>query len=152
MRSERGKNESRNVNHRAEVVKKEERTGVGEKMGAVEAFLRKKGRKIEEPIIKKEVTIKSERSTEERWRVEKDIERGREERLRAIQEEPGEEKKSWLTKEMEKIGGEKMKREPTEEDIKLQLRFIIVMHLNGFNGICSFSFFKVARSGEDKRV
>ena len=144
MTSERGKSESRNVkDHRAELVKKEERTGVGEKMGAVEAFLRKKGRKIEEPIIKKEVTIKSERSTEERWRVkkEKDIERGREERLRAIQEEQGEEKKSWLTKEMEKIGGEKMKREPTEEDIKLQLRFIIVMHLNGLNGICSFSFF-----------
>ena len=142
MTSERGKNESRNVAcHRAEVDKKEERTGAGEKMGAVEAFLRKKGRKIEEPIIKKEVTIKSERSTEERWRVEKDIERGREERLRAIQEEQGEEKKSWLTKEMEKIGGEKMKREPTEEDIKLQLRFIIVMHLNGLNGICSFSFF-----------
>ena len=63
------------------------------------------------------------------------------ERLRAIQEEQGEEKKSWLTKEMEKIGGEKMKREPTEEDIKLQLRFIIAMHLNGLNGICSFSFF-----------
>ena len=145
MTSEKGKNESRNVtDHGAEVDKKEQRTGVGEKMGAVEAFLRKKGRKIEEPIIKKEVTIKSERSTEERWRVkkEKDIERGREERLRAIQEEPGEEKKSWLTKEMEKIGGEKMKREPTEEDIKLQLRFIIVMHLNnGLNGICSFSFF-----------
>ena len=142
MTSERGKSESRNVtDHRAEVVKKEQRTGVGEKMGAVEAFLRKKGRKIEEPIIKKEVTIKSERSTEERWRVEKDIERGREERLRAIQEEQGEEKKSWLTKEMEKIGGEKMKREPTEEDIKLQLRFIIAMHLNGLNGICSFSFF-----------
>ena len=110
MTSEKGKNESRNVtDHGTEVVKKEQRTGVGEKMGAVEAFLRKKGRKIEEPIIKKEVTIKSERSTEERWRVEKDIERGREERLRAIQEEPGEEKKSWLTKEMEKIGGEKMK-------------------------------------------
>ena len=126
MTSERGKSESRNVN---QVDKKEQRTGVGEKMGAVEAFLRKKGRKIEEPIIKKEVTIKSERSTEERWRVKKDIERGREERLRAIQEEPGEEKKSWLTKEMEKIGEEKMKREPTEEDIKLQLRFIIVMHL-----------------------
>ena len=142
MTSERGKSESRNVkDHRAELVKKEERTGVGEKMGAVEAFLRKKGRKIEEPIIKKEVTIKSERSTEERVKKEKDIERGREERLRAIQEEPGEEKKSWLTKEMEKIGGEKMKREPTEEDIKLQLRFIIAMHLNGLNGICSFSFF-----------
>ena len=112
-----------------------------ERVGTVERFLKQRGHKTEAPIIKKEATIKEEGSKDKGWREkerpkharegadrgvkkeEEDGARRREKRLRAIQEEPIEvfKPKSWLTMEMEKMKLDEG-RDPTEEDIKLQLR------------------------------
>ena len=142
MSSERGKNSERPM-----MIKKEQRTEgrfgeeedvkkAAERVGTVEKFLKQRGRMTEAPIIKKEARIKKEGGTDEGWKEKERPKHGREwadrearkeeedrchreKRLRAIQEEPGEKPKSWLTKEMEK----KAKfEEGSEEDIKLQLR------------------------------
>ena len=112
-----------------------------ERVGTVEGFLKQRGRMTEALIIKKEATIKEEGCKDKGWKEKERpkrewVDRGvnmeeedrdqrrkseREGRLRAIQEEPSLKPKSWLTKEMEKMKFEEG-REPTGEDIKLQLR------------------------------
>ena len=140
-----------NNGERAMLIKKEERTEGRsreeenlrkpiERVGTVEKFLKQRGRMTEAPIIKKEARIKKEGGTDEGWKEKERPKHGREwadreakkeeedrchreKRLRAIQEEPGEKPKSWLTNEMEKKAKfEEPTDEPTEEDIKLQLR------------------------------
>ena len=112
MSSEKDKKGTGGIKKRGGLREEEERLGV------VEKFLRQRGRMTEAPTIKKEGTIKKEKKEREADRGDRD----REERLRAIQEEPGKvpSSASWLTKEMEKIVFEGS--DPSKEDIKLQLR------------------------------
>ena len=157
MTSERGKSGR-------EVIKKEGRLGdekERERIGPVEQFLKQRGRKTEASTIKNEGSIKNERSIKKEGSIknersikkegsirgakkeDKDREgRKTEERLRAIQEDPGEveKPKSWLTREMEKIEFDEGS-DPTKEDIKLQLRLSLFIKfecgLDLLNELCN---------------
>ena len=127
MSSERGKN-GRGVLKKEQKtegrLKEEDVRKTATRIGTVEQFLKQRVRKTEAPSIKKEGSIKKEREWADRGAKKEDENterRKREERLRAIQEDPGEIEKSWLTKEMEKIKFDEGS-EPTEEDIKHQIR------------------------------